>query len=343
NEGNVNDNDARREGGGLWNQTGSTMTVSRVTINNNTASGAASDDGGGGIFNNGGTLNVSRSTISNNIADGENGTGGGLHVNAGTVMVMLSTFSGNSSQSNGGGIYNNAELTIQANTITLNSASTNGGGLYNNSATSPSVRNTIIAQNTAQGTSADVFSSGAQITSLNYNLIGVESEDFDDVTGDQMGTLANPLIAGLLPLADNGGETLTHALTCPSPAGDMGSDDTYTDQRDEPVFNTRRDIGAFEAQEACSLGTNDVALSTGKSVIYPNPSVNGIFTIDFNENMVAGSSVKIYEIGTGKLVREMATEGSSMQIELSNFATGTYIMQITSDRATETHKLVVGK
>ena len=257
---------------------------------------------------------------------------------------MVTTISGNSSESNGGGIYNNAEIIINANTITLNTADEDGGGIYNNSTTSPLVKNTILAGNTAVGDGSDLFSNSGQITSQGYNLIGITSGQFTGSDNDITGTEANPLNAGLLPLSDNGGETFTHALACPSPAGDMGSmNDSFADQRGEAVFNSRRDIGAFEAQVFCSLGTNDVVVSNAKSVVYPNPSVNGIFTIDFTENMVAGSSVKIYEIGTGKLVREMATEGSSMQIELSNFATGTYVMQITSDRATETHKLVVGK
>ena len=71
-------NTASREGGALWNGSG-TMTVRGAMIDGNTASGDAADDGGGGIFNNGGTLRVfAGTTITNNVADGASGSGGGI-------------------------------------------------------------------------------------------------------------------------------------------------------------------------------------------------------------------------------------------------------------------------
>lgn len=59
--------------------------------------------------------------------------------------------------------------------------------------------------------------------------------------------------AGLLPLADNGGPTLTHALSADSPALDGGDPGIVgappTDQRGlARIQGERIDIGAFEAQ-----------------------------------------------------------------------------------------------
>ena len=338
----VNDNDARREGGGLWNQTGSTMVVNTVTLSENTASGPAEDDGGGAIFNNGGTLNLNGSTLSGNSADGLLGTGGGLHVNAGTANVMLTTISGNSSLTIGGGIYNNAQLMINASTIALNTATVNGGGIYNNSTMITSLKNTIISGNISVGAGADLFSDEAAISSGGYNLIGINNGDFTENDNDITGTLADPVMASLLPLADNGGETFTHALNCPSPAADMGDmADTFSDQAGQAVFNGRRDIGAFEAQQNCALSTNNIIAGVSKSMLYPNPSVNGFVNIRFAENRDANFTVTIYDLATGKLLQTTNATGTDIQMNVEKYAAGTYIVKITSDNAVETQKLII--
>ncbi|NDI98071.1 T9SS type A sorting domain-containing protein [Flavobacterium sp. LaA7.5] len=343
NGGMVNNNMAAREGGGLWNQTGSVMTVNNVTLDSNTAAGGASDDGGGAIFNNGGTLNVNGSTLSNNAATGLLGRGGGIHVNAGTANVMLTTISGNTALTNGGGIFNNAELNVNANTITLNSATISGGGISNSSAMSPMIKNSIIAGNIAVVSGADVFSDEGMISSNGYNLIGLDGSDaFDANEDDMVGTVGSPIDAGLLALADNGGPTFTHMLNCPSVAADMGDpNDNFDDQTGASVFNGRRDIGAYEAQEPCVLANENFTAGNIESVIYPNPSVNGFFNIELAANHTAGADVLIYEIGTGKLVKQMKAENMSIAISMNGYASGTYILQIISDKATETHKVVI--
>ncbi|MBK8433087.1 MAG: hypothetical protein IPL28_18115 [Chloroflexi bacterium] len=87
--------------------------------------------------------------------------------------------------------------------------------------------------------------------SLGYNIIGVVAGQVDltqefNAMGDQTG-VSNP---GLFPLANNGGPTLTHALTADSPALDAGGAlCAATDQRG--VARPQRaacDIGAVEMQ-----------------------------------------------------------------------------------------------
>ncbi|SFQ56419.1 right-handed parallel beta-helix repeat-containing protein [Flavobacterium akiainvivens] len=329
------------EGGGLWNATG-TLTVNNVTITGNTATGATTTDGGGGIFNNGGTLAVNRSTISGNSTTGLLGRGGGIHVNGGTATVMASTISANTALANGGGIYNNGTLTVNANTITLNSATVSGGGIYNNSATGVSVKNTISAGNLAVISGRDIFSESGPVTSLGYNIIGMDdADDFEEMENDMIGTLTSPFDAGLIALADNGGDTFTHALDCPNPGADMGDPaDTFEDQLGNAVFNGTRDIGAFEAQEVCSTtGLDDFAVT--QSVIYPNPA-NSLFNLELAAGHNGQATVAIYEIASGKLVKETAVEGS-LQITTDSMANGAYVMKITSDAATETHKLMVNR
>ncbi len=107
--GSVFGNFAAAEGGGLWNQSGTTMTISNVLIIGNTASGDAADQGGGGVFNAGGTVNITNSTIEDNFADGVSGSGGGiLNDTGGFVSVTGGSISFNVSNRAGGGIEDNS-------------------------------------------------------------------------------------------------------------------------------------------------------------------------------------------------------------------------------------------
>src|SRR5262249_38895323 len=72
-----------------------------------------------------------------------------------------------------------------------------------------------------------------------------------ETSGNLVGTAASPFDPKLLPLADNGGPTPTHALRADSLAINAGAnpDNLATDQRGQPrVSGVRADIGAFELQ-----------------------------------------------------------------------------------------------
>lgn len=339
--GTVNDN-AGSQGGGLWNGTGM-MTVTNVEISGNTAFGAASTDGGGGIFNNGGTLEVSGSTLAENETTGLFGQGGGLHINGGTATVVKTTVSGNSTLISGGGIFNNGELMLNANTVSENSALISGGGIFNNGENSLTLKNTLAASNTS-ALGADVHTNGAEIESDGFNLIAMADTGIFLDTEDDMVGIDAAIEVELMMLADNGGNTRTHRLACPSPAADAGDpEDNSNDQLNQGVFNGRRDIGAYEEQQECATaGVEEFDLASN-SMVYPNPSLDGLFNLDLALNHGTGATISIYEIGTGKLVKSMTADSMNVQIGVDNMSTGTYVMQIVSDNATETHKLVVGK
>ncbi len=161
--GSYTENIAAREGGGLWNQAGSTMFVFGTSITDNVATGAAADDGGGGIFNNGGDLFVSGSTISGNTATGTSGSGGGIFSTAGVVQVTSSTLTANVANRAGGGVE------VIAGNFTLRNSSLggenaeagnvagpdgsatpgNGGGLHVTGAANVFVSNTMVGSNVA--------------------------------------------------------------------------------------------------------------------------------------------------------------------------------------------------
>ena len=108
------------------------------------------------------------------------------------------------------------------------------------------------------------------------------------------------------------------------------------------VFNDRRDIGAFEAQEECAVAAV-AEVSSIKSMIFPNPSVNGMVTVQLSQNHSSEASIAIYELATGKLVQTTKAATGTTALQLQNVAAGTYIMKIVSDTATETHKVILGR
>jgi len=262
-ESTVRDNSATStlfSGGGIVNLNSGTMQISDSTVSGNSSPGS-----GAGIFNsNTSELIVDNSTISGNVAsmDHSNTRGGGIYNNStSTVELVNTTISGNRSGYYAGGVYQgggtgSTTITMTNCTITDNWAKYGGGILNDDDDSTVSIKNTIVADNTAAVNSPDW---AASITSLGYNLIG----DISGGTGavlpsDIWGGDGSPVLDPILgPLSDNGGPTLTHALLPNSPAIDaIGAQQGYppTDQRGFPrPYNGFADIGAFEVPEPAML------------------------------------------------------------------------------------------
>lgn len=245
------------DGGGIFNYVQSTLVVTDSTISNNRSSSNA-----GGVMNFAGTVVITNSTVSNN--ETERSLGGGVGNFGGNFIgkmtVTNSTISGNTSGSGGGGIYNHFLTETHLNNVTIaNNTGSIGGGIYNID-DDMTLRNTLIAGNTATNNSAPDCSGFAprdtDLISQGYNLI--QNPDGCDLSGDLTGNILgqNPQL-GLL--VDNGGLTKTHALASNSPALDAGNPAapgsggnacTAVDQRGAPrPQGTRCDIGAFEGSE----------------------------------------------------------------------------------------------
>ena len=259
---------SNRDGGGILNSGGSTLTINDSTVSGSTATS------GGGISSDG-TLTVNNSTISGNTATSDGFGGGGIVDNGGgTVTINNSTISGNTAQpgaglGGGGGIGKwGGTLTINNSTISGNTVGNSGGGFLVSGATAI-VNNTTISGNSAGTTASGIFNGGtvslittiiadtgtecsgsiAAITSLGHNLSGDSSCGLA-ATGDLQNT--DPLLG---PLQDNGGPTFTHALLAGSPAIDACDNNVLnaplsltTDQRGEArLQGPFVDIGAYEA------------------------------------------------------------------------------------------------
>jgi CSLREA domain-containing protein len=231
------------DGGGIFFSDGD-LVVSRSTIAGNDAL-----DGAGLALLGEGEVRINTSTIANNDASGESTGGGGIFVSSASLGDMRATnvtISGNTSNTRGGGIYDEGGgLSLNAATVTGNTADLNGdggttaggsGGGFNGGT---DYRNSIVVGNTAtNGAAADCAESGST-SSRSLIGIGTGCSEF----GTNIATAA-PMIG---PIADNGGPTETHELLANSPAINKAGRKSSPpkDQRGEPR-GRKPDIGAYE-------------------------------------------------------------------------------------------------
>ena len=252
-----------------------TVSISNLTISNGRVAGNPGASAFGGGVRNSGTLTLRNCTLQNNSVIGGNTSGsiagvggGGGAANFGNLTLINCTLAGNSAAGGngalpgagvGGGLANEGVLTVESCTVGGNSAiagsvgTARGGGLYhNNSGGSTSIRNTIVANNSASGLSSNGPDVSGDFVSQGFNLVHNTSGS----TG-WSGTITgvDPLLA---PLQNNGGPTFTMALLTGSPAIDQGDGGSVmTDQRglfrpvnfgNIPNAGNGSDIGAYELQ-----------------------------------------------------------------------------------------------
>ncbi len=235
-------------GGGVFAH--SAIDVEYSSVSGNVASGLGGANVGGGIavVNTGrGLSTIANSTIGANRAD----IGGGLMISGSGSMhasafVKNSTISGNMANHYAAAAYFRGPVTLANSTIAFNQ-SASGPALELASHTDPMVfESTILANNGNYALGDQGFA--LAITGADNLVVGVTGSILlppDTISFDPM----------LLPLADNGGPTRTHALGNGSPAIDAGNNvaGLAVDQRGSGfarVFGAAVDIGAFERQSA---------------------------------------------------------------------------------------------
>jgi len=263
------ENEKSGNGGGLF--IAFTSTIENSTFNSNTASN------GGGMNTTGGepaiapgNMTVSGSTFYDNWAV----MGGGINNVSPqvTLDIFNSTFSGNTSTDMGGGVNSDAAVHLKHATIVNNKVTNSdqhGAGInYFGPAGQFFLSNTLLSNNTGKKVLVNCGCTGGvilacstlEVTSLGGNI----SSDFNCGLSTAGGDLQGP-DPDILPLADNGGLTQTHALDYNSLAIDAGKDTNcvtatpaiITDQRGAsrlPLVDGNADavagcdVGAYERQ-----------------------------------------------------------------------------------------------
>jgi len=255
-----------------------------VTDNNGTGSGgidinAYDGEDGSGPLN----IVIENTTINGNTS----GLGGGVEgtlSDGSTLTVRNSTISGNQADVGGGVIIDgdiDSEFTLEHSTVTLNETtgfapSSVAGVIVDGVQTT--ITHTIIAGNVAPGPGDDL---GLDSGTLDIDHSLVQTADAASLTSLAAGT-GNIVgeAAGLGPLADNGGPTLTHLPLTGSPVISAGNASIVgvpaTDQRGETRVVDVIEIGAVElaapelaAPELAATGASEstAALAGGLALL----------------------------------------------------------------------------
>jgi CSLREA domain-containing protein len=252
-------------GAGLEVYQSGVATIASSTIAGNTASGATAAFEGAGFLDDLASVTISDSTISGNHAEGGFA---GLSIQSSPVTIENSTFTGNdvTGPYSSGGALNvaNDSLTIRSSTIAGNDGGFENGGIYWGGPVAATIRNTIVAGNSANnapdlaGTFGAAFSLIGSTSGAAVNTTVPDSNIFGQ--DPQLGALAN-----------NGGETMTMLPGSTSPVIDCGSDTTSTfDQRG---VGFPRVVQQPNRTNSTAVGANGADL--GAVEVAASPSITG--------------------------------------------------------------------
>lgn len=273
------------------------LNLGTIALVNSTFSGNTARGGNGGMGGMGGEC---ASSPSGGIRPGDGGTGGnsgaaqgaGVYCAGGTIAIDNCTTASNTGTAGtpGNGGFPGIGGSQAANSGSAGTTTpTQGGGIFVNGGT-VSMASSLFADNSAtQG--ADYFgTAGATLTAclLESSAVGTTVPTGGFITGDPQ----------LSPLANNGGQTQTHAISNSSIARDVGSNPRTltTDQRGSARNDGNGvDIGSYENGSAPPTGqTNPPVITQPASAVTLNAA-----NYDIQGTAVAGSMVRIYDDANG--------------------------------------------
>lgn len=249
---------------------GGAVSAYRLVVNHSTITGSSVDDPTGAS---GGGASAVYASVTYSSITGNSSSGGGGGLSANSVRVTNSTISGNEAAFGGGAIATGNVFYIDNSTIAFNRS---GGSAVIavhplNLFGTPSravIYSSILSNNSNTGASSGYdlrsygtiyeyggFTSDMVVRGSNNIVMSASNNTF--LPGDTRAS--DPL---LLPLANNGGATLTHAFRDASPAYGHGANPNMetNDQRGNGYARAIEgavDIGAYEAQ------SRDVVFASG--------------------------------------------------------------------------------
>ncbi len=318
------------------------ITVTNSSISGNTYNGVQARDG---------TVSVTNSSISGNSQNG-------IYAQTGTVSVTNSSISGNNSNGiyaydgstrvTNSAVFSNGRNGVYSKygTISVTNSVVSGNGIYGVYTYDDhiAVTNSTVTGNTRSGVSAyDYNKDGAVITLTNSLVVGnnggagdVKCESFsasfsgsssNNLVTDKTGCAAipagqittAPITSIIASLADNGGDTKTHALVSGSPAINAGSN-TFspgsTDQRGvgfPRIVSGIIDIGSYEFSfdlQIAKAVTPTINVLPGQIITYTltftnagPDTVSGVIITDIIPISVTNSSV----ISSGVVITQTAS------------------------------------
>jgi len=232
-----------------------------VNANYSTVRGNAAGGGGGGLCIVGPYANAGpQSSIRNSTISGNSAGSSSAIWSSGLLAISDSTISGNEATGtdySASAIFVGKTLNLSNSTIAFNRAA-NGAAIWfnnqkygSNAHYAVAFQSSIIANNTSNGTESDVYSQvqpGQVLTISGASNLVMSMAVNVPLPGDTLS--GDPL---LLPLANNGGPTLTHAFRDGSPVFGAGNNamDFANDQRGSGfarAVSGAVDIGAYEQQ-----------------------------------------------------------------------------------------------
>ncbi len=208
-------NTATGDGGGVYNDVGSVMTLDNSAVGGLGSDGNTANGNGGGIFNAGGGNTVTIQNHGRVIGNTASGRGGGI-TNYGTVTLQdKSQVIANSAGNSGGGINNSGTVTVQGDSqVSGNTAHVGGAGIYTDSGLL-TVTNSTISGNTAVSSFGGGVLNGAATNITSSTISGNAAAGggglFDGGSARMMVT--NSTISGNTSTGGDGGVTAVNSGT----------------------------------------------------------------------------------------------------------------------------------
>lgn len=242
----------------------------------------------------------------------------------------------------GGALYNYQNVTTYMRNATFSgNTANNGAAIFNNASSMHFIYNTVFWDNTATSQGHQLFNNSSSVATLHYSLIPGGGDNIVEGNGYTCNDCIDddPLFVDApnhhFQLSEN------------SPAIDAGDPNTSEmgfphNSSNEPIdilgnprFVGTIDIGAYEWNS--NLTINEVSETVLDVILYPNPASEKLH-IESNQTI---DQLVIYDFLGKVMAASFSTNGANTTtVDLSGFASGLYVLQLTIEDQTASYKVV---